>query len=96
VFLLWGAALEPDEAIPFRAGGYFRTFWDAASPDAFYCIDEGEIGLVTTRPEDKYLKFAITKAHAGEVGMTAYTAPGKCDGAEVAVDLRGCVYRYAN
>lgn len=96
LLLLWGAALQPNAVTAFNTGGYFRSFWDAAEPEALYCIDEGAITLVETRPEDQYIKFSITKARSGEVGMTAFAASAKCDGPEVTVDLHGCVFRYAN
>jgi hypothetical protein len=96
LMLLWGSTLAPSATLPLEAGSYFRSFWDAADPEALYCIDEGAITLVETRPQDQSIKFSITKARSGEVGMTAFAASAKCDGPEVAVDLQGCVFRYAN
>lgn len=96
LLLLWGSTLQPNVATALNTGGYFRSFWDAAAPEALYCIDEGAITAVETRPEDQYIKFSITKARSGEVGMTAFAASAKCDGPEVMVDLHGCVFRYAN
>lgn len=96
LMLNWSAQLEANVALPFRAGGYFRTFWDEADPDTLYCIDEGEIGLIPEGAQDKHLKFSITKARSGEVGTTSFGANATCDGPEVQVALDGCVFRFAN
>jgi hypothetical protein len=96
LLLRWGAALQANAVIPLSTGGYFRSFWDDAEPEALYCIDEGAITSVEKRPEDDYIKFSITKARSGEVGMTAFSVSAKCDGPEVTVALHGCVFRYAN
>lgn len=96
LLLLWGTALEPNAITALNTGGYFRSFWDDAAAEALYCIDEGSITAVEARPEDDYIKFSITKARSGEVGVTAFAVSAKCDGPEVEVDLHGCVFRYAN
>lgn len=94
--LEWADSLEPNVVQPLT-GGYFLTFWDTANPDVLYCVVAGEIGpLPTEREQDDYFKFAITRAHTGEVGTTGFAMPATCDGEELDADLRGCVFRYAN
>jgi len=96
--LEWQDVLTPNVVQPLT-GGYFLTRWDTANPGVLYCVVAGEISafqLPSDRLDDDYFKFKITRARSGEVGQTASNDSAMCDGAEFDVDLRGCVYRFAN